>query len=180
MEMTCNFILQTWVSTSSIETTFFAAAARNLPTRGWNLIQLEPPYIMGRFYTISAWECISFLIQIFSEIKVPLLNLDNPHTAATLDAPIPDLNVIITGADEIIFPWMEVQGCNRKRMSSESSKGKVRLQIGILNIINVCKMDLCVHSSQMFQYKEENAFHKQSMQSTDQKCFRRLCYFWTG
>lgn len=75
---------------------------------------------------------------------------------------------------------MEVQGCNRKRMSSESSKGKVRLQIGILNIINVCKMDLCVHSSQMFQYKEENAFHKQSMQSTDQKCFRRLCYFCTG
>jgi len=31
------------VSTSSIETTFSAAAARNLPSRGWNLICAVPP-----------------------------------------------------------------------------------------------------------------------------------------
>jgi hypothetical protein len=42
---TSNLLMQTCVSTSSIQTTLSEAATKNLPRRGWNLSWIEPPYI---------------------------------------------------------------------------------------------------------------------------------------
>ena len=41
---TCSLSLQTWVSTSSIDTELSAAAASNLPREGWNLNCVAPPW----------------------------------------------------------------------------------------------------------------------------------------
>ena len=57
VDPTCNLCWQAWVSTSSIDMTFSAAAARYFPWRGWNLIWVLPPCTKR----INMWRELIFL-----------------------------------------------------------------------------------------------------------------------
>ncbi len=116
-------------STSRMDTTFSAAAASNLPCRGWNLICVMPPC------DHEAYKCTHNCLQQKIILQTHILNQESKffiiellevcshlrHSSANtlINTPVPNLTVVITGAQDIFIAWVEIQRPDRSLMACE-------------------------------------------------------------
>jgi len=119
-------------STSRMDTTFSAAAASNLPWRGWNLIWAIPPcnqeplmsadthnpwqekkHAKNLTYLINSQKSCTYFYKHTTYLR---------HSGANtlIYTPVPNLTVTITGAQEIFIVWVKIQRHDWSLMASES------------------------------------------------------------